>query len=74
MKLVKTVYFKVITKDKEYFLKEKSYASRCDGEIITEEIIEKTYHNAVAEGKDTKEIKFEDASLGIKNRILKLQK
>lgn len=72
LKLVRTIYFKVIDKDKIYYLKEKAFASKHDGYIDIEKITEKEYEKAVLKEERTEEIRFEDTRLNIKNAIRRL--
>lgn len=69
MKLVKTVYFKVSKEKVDYFIKRRSYASRCDGEIITDFITEETFDKNLEKGKKVEFYKFKDAPIGIKRHI-----
>lgn len=72
LRLVRVVYFKVIDKDKVYYLLEKSYLSKYDGRIDVTRITEKEYEKAVLKEEKTVEISYEESRLGIKNWIKEL--
>lgn len=73
LRLVRTIYHKVAADNKDYFLKEKQYASRFDGDIKIEKITEKTYDKAVLQGENVKNVNLEDADLGVRNQIKQIQ-
>lgn len=72
LKLVRTIYFKVIDEDKIYYLKEKAFVSKYDGYIDVEKITEKEYEKAKLKEEKTEEVNIKDARLNIKNAIRRL--
>ena len=70
LKLVRKTHFKILDKNKTYYLIEKAYMSNHDGFIDVGEITEKEYNNAIAMEEVVKEIKYEEARENIK-RIAK---
>lgn len=69
LNLVRKVYFKIIDKNKEYFLLERAYASECDGYIQVDLIKEETYLKAVERNERTKELEFDDARPNLQHQI-----
>ncbi|WP_333638172.1 hypothetical protein [Tissierella praeacuta] len=72
LRLVRTIYFKIVDEDKTYFLIEKAFTSKYDGMIKVDKITEKEYKKAVLKKERTEEINIEDARLNIKNSIKEL--
>lgn len=64
-RLVWSKYFKYILEGKGYYIKQKAYATYCDGWIDTEMITKETYEKAVKRGNECKEIIVEKDILGV---------
>jgi len=69
MRLVNTSYFKVSKGKIDYFIKERSYVSKFDGDIITEFITEETFNKNLEDGKRVEFYRFEDSPLNIRGKI-----
>jgi hypothetical protein len=69
MRLINTSYFKVSKGKIDYFIKERSYVSKFDGDVITEFITEETFNKNLEDGKRVEFCDFEDSPLNIKRTI-----
>lgn len=56
IKLVWSKYYKYLIDDKEYYIKEKAYATYCDGWIDSEKITKQTYRRAIKRKNECIEI------------------
>lgn len=69
MKLVRKVYFKILDRNRVYYLLERAYASKNDGCIYTDLIKEETYLKAIEKKERTEELELDDARPNIKHEI-----
>lgn len=69
MPLVSKIYFKILDRNRVYYLLERSYASVDDGYIFTDLIEEEEYLRALKKGERTEELEFDDARPNIKYEI-----
>lgn len=59
-RLVWSKYFNYKLENKDYYFKQKAYATHCDGWTEHETIKEQTYKNAIKRGNECKEIIVEE--------------
>lgn len=69
-KLVWSKYFNYIVQDKEYYFKQKAYATYCDGWINSETIKKQTYKNALKRGNDCLEVLLKENIIGVPGEFL----
>ena len=55
-RLIRSRYFKYLIENKEYFIKEKAYATHHDAWIDSQMVKKQTYNNAIKRGNECKEI------------------
>ena len=71
MKLVRSIFYKVTTENKDHYVLEKAYASKFDGRIDLLYLDEYTYQLEGKLGGRTEEVEFKDAKDYIQKHIMK---
>ena len=70
MKLVRSIFYKVTTENKDHYVLEQAYASKFDGRIDLLYLDEYTYELESKLGGRTEEVEFKDAKDYIQKYIM----